>query len=57
MLKDSSNVKQGFGVMRWPDGTVYEGLWENNPYNGAGKLKPANGDFYEGEFVDGMAQG
>ena len=50
-------MKQGFGVMQWPDGAVYEGLWENNLYNGAGKLKHANGDLYEGEFVDGKMQG
>lgn len=54
MLKDS-NIKHGFGIMRWPDGTVYEGLWENNLYNGRGKLYHASGDLYEGEFVDDMA--
>ena len=57
MLKDSQNIKQGYGIMRWPDGTVYEGLWENNLYNGRGKLYHASGDLYEGEFVDDMAQG
>jgi hypothetical protein len=55
MLKDSQNIKQGYGIMRWPDGTVYEGLWENNLYNGRGKLYHASGDLYEGEFVDDMA--
>lgn len=55
MLKGSNNVKHGFGIMRWPDGTVYEGLWENNLYNGRGKLYHASGDLYEGEFVDDMA--
>ncbi len=55
MLANSSNVKQGYGVMKWPDGTVYEGLWENNLYNGRGKLYHASGDLYEGEFVDDMA--
>lgn len=43
--------------MRWPDGTVYEGLWEKNLYNGRGKLYHASGDLYEGEFIDDMAQG
>ena len=55
MLKDSQNIKHGYGIMRWPDGTVYEGLWENNLYNGRGKLYHASGDLYEGEFVDDMA--
>ena len=56
MIKDT-DIKQGFGIMRWPDGTVYEGLWMNNLYNGRGKLYHASGDLYEGEFVDDMAQG
>ena len=43
--------------MKWPDGTVYEGLWSSNLYNGRGKLYHASGDLYEGEFVDDMAQG
>ena len=57
MLLNSQNVKQGYGVMKWPDGTIYEGLWDNNLYNGRGKLYHASGDLYEGEFVDDMAQG
>ena len=48
MLRDSQNVKQGYGIMKWPDGTIYEGLWENNLYNGRGKLYHASGDLYEG---------
>ena len=57
MLNDGQNqdIKHGYGIMRWPDGTVYEGLWENNLYNGRGKLYHASGDLYEGEFVDDMA--
>ena len=34
--------------MRWSDGTVYEGLWDNNMYNGRGKVLNANGNIYEG---------
>ena len=49
------HIKHGYGIMRWPDGTVYEGLWENNLYNGRGKLYHASGDLYEGEFQDDMA--
>ena len=35
--------------MKWPDGTIYEGLWDNNLYNGRGKLWHASGDLYEGD--------
>lgn len=55
MLKNSPNVKQGYGSISYPDGTAYEGLWDNNLYNGRGKLYRANGDVYEGEFVNNMA--
>ena len=57
LQKNNQNVKQGYGIMRWPDGTVYEGLWQNDYYNGRGKLYHASGDLYEGEFVNDMAQG
>jgi hypothetical protein len=42
--------------MRWPDETVYEGLRDNNLYNGRGKLYHARGDLYEAEFVNNMAK-
>jgi hypothetical protein len=41
--------------MKWPDGTVYEGIWDRNLYNHRGKLYHASGDLYEGEFVKDMA--
>jgi len=41
--------------MKWADGTIYEGLWMDNLYNGRGRLHHASGDIYQGEFVDDMA--
>ena len=48
-------IKQGYGIMKWPDGTVYQGIWDNNMYSGRGKLYHGKGDVYEGEFVDDVA--
>jgi hypothetical protein len=32
----------------WPDGSKYEGQWQNDKANGQGKLVHADGDVYEG---------
>lgn len=38
----SSRVKSGYGTMWWKDGTVYQGQWLNNKYNGRGQLVEGN---------------
>ena len=40
------NLKEGHGVQKWPDGSVYEGDWIKNEANGKGKFTYANGDVY-----------
>ena len=30
-------VSHGYGVIKWPDGTCYEGNWSNGLKNGHGK--------------------
>ena len=39
------------------DGSVYEGLTKNNKFNGKGRLTHANGDYYIGQWQDGVANG
>jgi hypothetical protein len=36
----------GYGVLKWPDGKVYEGLFENDLKHGAGKLTTPSGDTF-----------
>ena len=48
-------IRDGYGVMVWPDGSKYEGAWSGNKANGHGKLAHADGDIYEGEWVNDKA--
>ncbi len=41
----------GYGVLRWPDGKVYEGQFENDLKHGQGKLTTPIGDVFQGEWV------
>jgi hypothetical protein len=56
-LASNSNIKDGVGVMFWPDGTKYEGDFLNNHPQGYGRKIFANGEYYEGYFQDGKANG
>ena len=39
--------------MKYANGDIYEGNWENNTKSGQGKMTYKNGDIYEGEWKDG----
>ena len=39
-------------MMIWPDGSKYEGFWKLDRANGQGRLIHANGDVYQGEWVN-----
>jgi hypothetical protein len=43
--------------MFWPDGTKYEGTFHNDLPHGYGRKIFANGEYYEGNFWEGKAQG
>ena len=47
----------GYGKLRWFDGTTYDGQWKQNLPNGNGTMKWPDGRQYSGEFVDGERQG
>lgn len=52
-----TEILDGRGFQIWPDGSLYEGFWENNKANGRGRLIHADGDVYEGEWKDDKADG
>jgi len=43
--------------MFWPDGTKYEGTFHNDQPHGYGRKIFANGEYYEGLFEEGKANG
>lgn len=48
---------RGFGTIKFPDGSIYQGQTENGLFNGKGRMTHANGDIYQGQWVDGKAHG
>ena len=43
----------GNGILKWPDGKVYEGAFLNDKREGQGKFQWADGRVYEGEWKNG----
>lgn len=43
--------------MTYPDGTVYNGEWEENKRHGQGVYTYKNGDFYDGSWKEGHKHG
>lgn len=43
--------------MRYANGNIYEGDWQNGSRNGYGVQKYANGDVYTGEWKDNLQHG
>ena len=50
-------VKDGVGVMCWPDGSKYVGHFANDKMCGSGRMTQQTGDNYTGEWKDNMANG
>ena len=51
------DIEDGQRTVRYPNGDVYEGGFEDGLFNGYGKYTFANGDVYEGEWRDGKCEG
>lgn len=47
-----NNTREGRGIAVTKDGSIYEGFWRDDKYNGAGRLIYANGDLYQGQWKD-----
>jgi len=52
-----NGLKEGYGVLAWPDGSRFEGSFINDKANGYGKLTHAEGDIYEGYWLEDKANG
>lgn len=50
-------LREGHGLIVWPDGAQYEGDWVDNRAQGFGKFIHAIGDVYEGYWRRDKAYG
>ena len=41
-------MRHGRGILKWSDGSKFEGNWKDDKANGKGRLIHADGDLYEG---------
>lgn len=55
--RKDTNVREGRGVQVWPDGSLYEGYWQDSKANFFGRLLHKDGDIYQGEWLDDKADG
>ena len=53
----ANNLKHGFGVYEWSDGTKYEGNFVEDRKDGLGTYYFYNGDKYEGNFKEDRFHG
>jgi hypothetical protein len=49
--------KSGFGIFYDSSGNKYIGKWDNDKFNGKGRIISINGDYYEGDFKYGNIEG
>lgn len=45
-----TEIKDGRGILKWPDYSKFMGHFDNDKAYGQGRLVLANGDVYEGEW-------
>ena len=50
-------MKNGIGIYRWPDGTIYQGEWKDNQMKGLGCIIYLDDRIYEGEIDNGAMDG
>lgn len=51
------NIREGFGVLKWVDGTVYKGYWKGDLREGKGAFTDVNGDTREGVWIKDLLHG
>ena len=54
---NNNNLREGFGKLYLPDGSIYKGFFHNNKMEGRGRFLNINGYVYEGEFKNDLSNG
>ena len=54
---NNNNLREGFGKLYLPDGSIYKGFFHNNKMEGRGRFLNINGYVYEGEFKNNLSDG
>ena len=56
-MVNANNLREGFGKLYLPDGSIYKGFFHNNKMEGRGRFLNINGYVYEGEFKNNLSNG
>lgn len=51
------NLKEGYGQQLYPNGSKYDGFWQDNENEGQGRIIYHTGDYYIGEWKNGKVNG
>lgn len=46
-------MKQGYGIFRSTDGTIYKGFWHEGKKNGEGQISDKYGNIQKGVWING----
>lgn len=49
-INKATRLRDGKGMMFFPDNSLYEGCWRDGMAHGEGRLIYSNGDVYEGSW-------
>lgn len=55
--QENRDVWEGLGVIKFSDGSIYQGFTKHQQLNGVGRMSHANGDIYQGQWRGGKAHG
>ena len=47
----TTDIREGKGILVKVDGSIYEGYWKNNKFNGKGRKIYSDGGIYEGDWL------
>lgn len=56
-VKKKNGERHGYGKLKWPDGSYFEGYWIDGKADGRGIFKTENGEVLEGEWKKDIATG